>query len=144
MVNSMENILDMVKALKCMGSMASSGDCHMDFENFNHLSDKNFKRIVCTSNEHPIDNFTGKEGTRCPYHQDTYGVCMEDGETHWLSETAEFIESIPDMLKKEYSQAIEDFVHELDRTAGYYSGKSKNITREDVLEIAQKLNNGHL
>lgn len=52
--------------------------------------------------------------------------------------------AIPDMLKKEYSQAIEDFVHELDRVAGYYSGESKNIAREDVLEIAQKLNNGHL
>ena len=37
------------------------------------------------------------------------------------------------------NEAIDDFIHECDKHCGFYSGKSKNLTREDILNIAEKL-----
>lgn len=37
------------------------------------------------------------------------------------------------------NEAIDDFIHECDKYCGFYSGKNKNITREDILKIAEKL-----
>ena len=37
------------------------------------------------------------------------------------------------------NEAIDDFVHECDKYCGFYSGKNKSITREDILEIAEQL-----
>ncbi len=39
----------------------------------------------------------------------------------------------------QYDKAVDDFVHECDKCCGFYSGKNKNITREDILKIAKKL-----
>ena len=39
----------------------------------------------------------------------------------------------------QYDKAIDDFVHECDKYCGFYSGKNKSITREDILKIAKKL-----
>ena len=38
-----------------------------------------------------------------------------------------------------YNKAIDDFVHECDKYCGFYSGKNKSITREDILKIAKQL-----
>ena len=40
---------------------------------------------------------------------------------------------------KIYNKAIDDFIHECDKYCRFYSGKNKNITREDILKIAEKL-----
>ena len=37
------------------------------------------------------------------------------------------------------NEAIDDFIHECDKYCGFYSGKNKSITREDILKIAEKL-----
>lgn len=37
------------------------------------------------------------------------------------------------------NEAVDDFVHECDKYCGFYSGKNKSITREDVLKIAEQL-----
>ena len=42
----------------------------------------------------------------------------------------------------ERNKAIDDFVHECDKYCGFYSGKNKNITREDILKIAEQLKAG--
>lgn len=42
-------------------------------------------------------------------------------------------------MQKSYNQAIIDFIHELDNYCGYYEGKNKNLTRDGVLEVAEKL-----
>ena len=42
-------------------------------------------------------------------------------------------------IPKAYNKAIDDFIHECDKYCGFYSGKSKHITREDILEIAEQL-----
>ena len=43
------------------------------------------------------------------------------------------------MFQLGYNKAIDDFIHECDKYCGFYSGKNKNITREDILKIAEKL-----
>ena len=42
-------------------------------------------------------------------------------------------------IQKAYNKAIDDFVHKCDKHCGFYSGKNKNITREDILKIAEQL-----
>ena len=39
----------------------------------------------------------------------------------------------------QYDKAVDDFVHECDKHCGFYSGKNKSITREDILKIAEQL-----
>ena len=39
----------------------------------------------------------------------------------------------------QYDKAVDDFVHECDKHCEFYSGKNKNITREDILKIAEQL-----
>ena len=42
----------------------------------------------------------------------------------------------------QYDKAIDDFVHECDKCCGFYSGKNKSITREDIFKIAEQLQKG--
>ena len=42
-------------------------------------------------------------------------------------------------MENGYKKAIDDFIHECDKYCGFYSGKNKSITREDILKIAEKL-----
>lgn len=48
-------------------------------------------------------------------------------------------EQLAAWLKELYDKAVDDFVHECDKCCGFYNGKNKNITREDILKIAEKL-----
>ena len=46
------------------------------------------------------------------------------------------------MIRKsnvQYDKAVDDFVHECDKYCGFYNGENKNITREDILKIAEQL-----
>ena len=38
---------DMIKALRCVASQDTEGDCYKDHENFKHMEDDKYKRIVC-------------------------------------------------------------------------------------------------
>jgi|GEM_PF-5261490 len=38
-----------------------------------------------------------------------------------------------------YDKAIDDFIKAVDKHCGYYSGECKNLTRDDILEIAKEL-----
>ena len=78
---------DMIKALRCVASQDTVGDCYADHENFIHMDDKH-KRIVCGTGEDLRDYISGKEAVGCPYHQNTYGCCFEDGELYWLKDVA--------------------------------------------------------
>lgn len=42
-------------------------------------------------------------------------------------------------MENGYNKAIDDFIHECDKYCGFYSGKNKSITREDILKIAEQL-----
>jgi hypothetical protein len=92
---------DMIKALKCVASQDTVGDCYADHENFMHMDDEH-KRIVCETGENLRDYISGKEAVGCPYHQNTYGCCFEDGELYWLKDVAELLEEL-----KSYKEAEE-------------------------------------
>lgn len=93
---------DMIKALKCVASQDTEGDCYKDHENFKHMEDDKYKRIVCGTGEDLRDYISGKEAVGCPYYQDTYGCCFEDGELYWLKDAAELLEEL-----KSYKEAEE-------------------------------------
>lgn len=93
---------DMIKALKCVASQDTEGDCYKDHENFKHMEDDKYKRIVCGTGEDLRDYISGKEAVGCPYYQDTYGCCFEDGESYWLKDAAELLEEL-----KSYKEAEE-------------------------------------
>lgn len=92
---------DMIKALRCVASQDTVGDCYADHENFMHMDDEH-KRIVCETGENLRDYTSGKEAVGCPYHQNTYGCCFEDGELYWLKDVAELLEEL-----KSYKEAEE-------------------------------------
>ena len=41
-----------------------------------------------------------------------------------------------------YNKAIDDFIHECDKHCGFYTGYNENLTREDILRIAEQLKAG--
>ena len=85
---------DMIKALKCVASQDAAAGCYADHENFMHNMDDEYKSIVCETGEDLRDHATGKEAVGCPYYQDTYGCCFEDGESYWLKDVAELLEEL--------------------------------------------------
>lgn len=85
---------DMIKALKCVASQDVEGDCYKDHENFKHMEDDKYKRIVCGTGENLKDLISGRGAVGCPYHQNTYGCCFEDGELYWLKDVAELLEEL--------------------------------------------------
>lgn len=84
---------DMIKALKCVASQDTVGDCYADHENFIHMDDEH-KRIVCGTGEDLRDPISDKEAVGCPYYQNTYGCCFENGELYWLKDVAELLEEL--------------------------------------------------
>lgn len=92
----MEKIIldDMIKALKCVSSQDTVGDCYADHENFMHMNDGEYKRIVCRAGEDLRDSISDKETVGCPYYQNTYGCCFDNGELYWLKDVAELLEEL--------------------------------------------------
>ena len=98
-----------------------------------------------------------QNGLECEHFSD----CLKCAEEHeqlaeWLEElkayreigTVEGYKNAIECYTKEYTirksnvqydKAVDDFVHKCDKCCGFYSGKNKNITREDILKIAKKL-----
>lgn len=83
---------DMIKALKCVGSQNSLGDCYADREVYMHMEDENHKRLVCGTGKDLYIKGIPTEG--CPYYQKKYGVCPEDGDLYWLNEVAELLKEL--------------------------------------------------
>lgn len=100
----MEKIIldDMIKALRCAASQDATGECYADHKNFMHNMDDKYKSIVCGTGEDLRDYVTGEEAVGCPYYQDTYGCCFENGESYWLKDVAELLEEL-----KSYKEAEE-------------------------------------
>lgn len=42
-------------------------------------------------------------------------------------------------MKLAYNKVVDNFIHECDKYCGFYSGKNRNLTREDMLNIAERL-----
>lgn len=84
---------DMIKALRCVASQDAVGDCYADHENFMHRNDKH-KRIVCGTGEDLRDYVSGNEAVGCPYYQQKYGCCFEDGDLFWMKDVAGLLEEL--------------------------------------------------
>lgn len=84
---------DTIKALRCVASQDTGGGCYADHENFIHMDDE-YKRIVCGTGEDLRDPISDKEAVGCPYYQDTYESCFEDGGLYWLKDVAELLEEL--------------------------------------------------
>ena len=52
------------------------------------------------------------------------------------------IEELSKYAESQYNKAIDDFIHECDKCCGFYTGNNKNLTREDMLNIAEQLKAG--
>ena len=61
----------------------------------------------------------------------------------WLEDYKRIKMPIPieQALKAEYNKAIDDFIKAADKHCGYYAGECKNLTRDDLLKIAEDLKN---
>lgn len=49
---------------------------------------------------------------------------------------------LADEFENGYNKSIDDFIHECDKCCGFYTGNNKNLTREDMLKIAEQLKAG--
>lgn len=87
-------IEDMIKALKCVASQNTAGDCYADYENFRHMDDNKYKRLVCRNGENLKDYISGRDAVGCPYYQREYGCCFDDGELFWLEDVAKLLEEL--------------------------------------------------
>lgn len=104
---------DMIKALKCVASQDTVGDCYADHENFIHMDDEH-KRIVCGTGEDLRDYISGKEAVGCPYYQNDYGCCFDNGELFWLEDVAE-------LLKKQIPEKPQNTSQLIDFCANRYA-----------------------
>lgn len=84
---------DTIKALRCVASQDTGSGCYADHENFIHMDDE-YKRIVCGTGKDLRDPISDKEAVGCPYYQDTYECCFEDGGLYWLKDVAELLEEL--------------------------------------------------
>lgn len=87
------NITDMIKALQCVASQDAEGDCYCDHFNA-HLTFEQFGDNTRLDEKHMSCGGNLKDTQKCPYSQDTYGVCPEDGELFWLSDVANMLEEL--------------------------------------------------
>ena len=77
---------DLIKALRCIASQDSVGDCEM--VSYNLLRKDDEPKMYCGS------KIWRAEVIQCPYHQNEYGVCFEDGECgEWLNKITDILES---------------------------------------------------
>lgn len=75
---------NLIKALRCLASQDAEGDCYMERYNLVHAVCHK-PAIYCGANP-PDGRIT------CPYYQNEYGVCFEDGECGWLGRVADILE----------------------------------------------------
>lgn len=83
---------NMIKALRCIASQTTDGDCYADIYNFKNMDDDSKLRMVCGEGENLRDFIGGGPAVGCPYYQKEYGTCFEDGELYWLKDLADMIE----------------------------------------------------
>lgn len=95
---------DLIKALRCLASRDSVGDCKMDRHNFFRGDDT--ARMYCNEKWYKWD-----DEIQCPYHQDKYETCFEDVDCgEWLNKVADILEKheeIKHFFEMEIAQANE-------------------------------------
>lgn len=126
---------DMIKALKCVASQDTIGDCYADHENFMHMNDGEYKRIVCRAGEDLRNPISDKEAVGCPYYQNTYGCCFENGELYWLKDVAELLEELKSYKDLEEQGLLVRLPYN-NGTLYSVNYSNKTITENTIIEIA--------
>lgn len=103
---------NMIKALKCVASQDMEGHCYADNENYKHIDGGN--RIVCQEGENLKDSVSGENAVTCPYYQNDYGCCFDNGELFWLEDVAE-------LLKKQIPEKPQNTSQLIDFCANRYA-----------------------
>lgn len=90
---------DLIKALRCLASQDEDGNCKMDWHNLLQKDDE--QKMYCSN------KIWGDETIQCPYHQDKYEMCFEDGACgEWLNKVADILEK-QEGLKHFFEMEIE-------------------------------------
>ena len=79
---------------------------------------------------------------KCDLLQDSTELTdMYEQLAEWLEDYKRIKMLIPieQALKAEYNKAIDDFIKAVDKHCGYYAGECKNLTRDDLLCIANNI-----
>lgn len=84
---------DLIKALRCIASQGEDGNCKMDWHNLLRKDDE--PKMYCSN------KVWGDETMQCPYHQDKYETCFEDGDCReWLNEVADILEKYNEKVER--------------------------------------------
>lgn len=92
------NVLELIKAMRCLASHDNVGFCYADRWNWTHKkeprkwdSENGVPKMRCQAQTYANKRF--KIYIPCPYYQETYGTCYDDGEcSEWLNRAADIIE----------------------------------------------------
>lgn len=77
---------------------------------------------------------------------DKFSSCLNCAKEHeQLAEWLEELKAVRNLDKTNfsdgYNRGIDDFIKAADKLCGYYDGECKNLTRDDLLKIAEDLKN---
>ena len=101
---------------------------------------------ICVQNDSECDKFSAC--LKCSKEHEQLAEWLQELKAYREIGTVEGYKNAIECYTKEYTirksnvqydKAVDDFVHECDKCCGFYSGKNKSITREDILKIAEKL-----
>ena len=104
------------------------------------------KSGICLQNGLECEHFS--DCLKCAEEHDQLAEWLEELKAYREIGTVEGYKNAIECYTKEYmirksnvqyDKAVDDFVHECDKHCEFYSGKNKNITREDILKIAEQL-----
>ena len=79
---------------------------------------------------------------KCDLLQDSTELTdMYEQLAEWLEDykRIKMLIAIEQALKAEYNKAIDDFIKAVDKHCGYYAGECQNLTRDDLLGIANNM-----
>lgn len=126
---------DLIKALRCIASQDNAGDCHMDI--YNLLCKDNESKMYCSN------KVWGDETMQCPYHQEKYETCFEDGDCgEWLNKVADILEKYNEKVERlkerlqgsEASKTLPEEVFMIETAHG-----RRCIDVQDVLRIIDEI-----
>ena len=88
--------------------------------------------------------FIANSDAPCPrYCMLPFDKCVDESKqlAEWLEDYKRIKMLIPieQALKAEYNKAIDDFIKAADKHCGYYAGECKNLTRDDLICIANNM-----
>lgn len=97
------------------------------------------KSGLCVQNDNECDKFSSC--LNCAKEHEQLAKWLEElkayREQHQALCDAYSVHTVEDI----YDKAVDDFIRTADKQCGYYAGECKNLTRDDLLKIAEDLKN---